>query len=201
MGLLAKVVERVSDHPRLFIFFRSLLENDFRAIRALCRRELHLGQRPRTLEIACGPGAFADLFDGDDYVGIDLNRRYIEYAQKTRRGRFIVGDARKIDLPGGSFDQVLIFGLLHHLRDEDAREVLLECKRLMVPGGRALVIEDIPAVSKLNLIGHLIHNVENGEYIRPAAAYRKLYSATMRIEREEVLKSGICDYYAVVLVA
>ena len=27
MGLLAKVVERVSDHPVLFIFFRSLLEN------------------------------------------------------------------------------------------------------------------------------------------------------------------------------
>src|SRR5678815_1895869 len=108
MGLLSKLVERVSDHPKLFIFCRSLLENDFRAIRTLCQRERRLGQGSRTLEIACGPGAFADLFDGDDYVGIDLNRRYIEYARKTRRGRFIVGDARKIDLPGGSFDQVLI---------------------------------------------------------------------------------------------
>jgi len=201
MGLLAKVVERVSDHPKLFIFFRSLLENDFQAIRALCRRELRLGQSPRTLEIACGPGAFADLFEGDDYVGIDLNRRYIDYARKNNRGTFIVGDARKIDLPAASFEQVLIFGLLHHLPDEDARAVLLECKRLLVPGGRALVVEDIPAISKMNLIGHLIHNVENGEYIRPADAYRRLYSQTMRIELEEVLKSGICDYYAVVLVA
>ena len=66
MGLLAKVVERVSDHPVLFIFCRSLLENDFRAIRAVIRRDLRVGQGLRTLDLGCGPGAFADLFDGDD---------------------------------------------------------------------------------------------------------------------------------------
>jgi hypothetical protein len=70
----------------------------------------------------------------------------------------------------------------------------------LVPGGRALVIEDIPAISRLNLIGHLIHNVENGEHIRPPDEYRKLYGSALRIESEEVLQSGICDYYAAVLV-
>ncbi len=39
------------------------------------------------------------------------------------------------------------------------------------------------------------------EHIRPADAYRQLYGAAMRIDREEIFKSGICDYYAVVLVA
>ena len=34
MGLLATLVEKVSDNPVLFIFFRSILENDFKAIRA-----------------------------------------------------------------------------------------------------------------------------------------------------------------------
>ena len=201
MGLLATVVERVSDHPGLFIFCRGLLENNFQAIRALCRRELRQGPEVRTLDLACGPGAFADLFEGGDYVGIDLNRRYIEHASGTRRGKFMVGDARRIELPDRSFDQVLIFGLLHHLPDEDVRAVLLECRRLLVAGGRALVIEDIPSISRLNLIGHLIHNVENGAYIRAADAYRTLYAEAMRIEREEILQSGICDYYAAVLVA
>jgi ubiquinone/menaquinone biosynthesis C-methylase UbiE len=201
MKLLSKVVERISDHPVLFIFFRSLLENDFAAIRALIRKDLALGRGLRSLDLACGPGAFADLFQGDDYVGVDLNTRYIDHARRTRKGTFVVGDARKLELPEARFDQILIFGLLHHLSDGDVRAVLAECRRLLVPGGRVLAIEDIPAVSKLNLIGHLIHEVENGEHIRPADDYRRLYSEAMRIEREEILRSGICDYYAAVLVS
>jgi ubiquinone/menaquinone biosynthesis C-methylase UbiE len=200
MGLLHRIVETVSDHPVLFIFIRSLLENDFKAIRAIVRRELRLGQGLRSLDLGCGPGAFADLFELDDYVGVDMNRRYIEHARRTRKGTFVVGDARKLELPDRRFDQVLIFGLLHHLPDEDVRAVLAECRRVLEPGGRVLAIEDIPAISRLNLIGHLIHRVENGEHIRPPQEYRRLYGEVARIEREEVLQSGICDYYAALLV-
>jgi len=200
MGLLAKIVERISDHPVLFIFCRSLLENDFKAIRAVIRRDLRVGQGLRTLDLGCGPGAFADLFNGDDYVGADLNARYIDHARRHRPGTFLVSDARRVDLPDARFDQVLIFGLLHHLPDDDVRAVLSEARRLLVPGGRILAIEDIPAISRLNLVGHLIHNIENGEHIRPAEEYRKLYGEKATIEREDVLQSGICDYYAAVLV-
>lgn len=200
MGLLESLVEKVSDNPVLFIFFRGILENDFKAIRAQIRKELTLGKGLRSLDLGCGPGAFSDLFGGDDYFGADLNRRYIEWAQKHRRGTFLACDARQVPLPDGRFDQVLIFGLLHHLPDDVTRDVLREARRLLVPGGRVLVIEDIPAVSKLNLIGHLIHNIENGEYIRPQAEYRRLFEEFGRVENEEILKSGICDYYKAVLV-
>ena len=98
------------------------------------------------------------------------------------------------------FNQILIFGLLHHLPDTGVRGVLSECRRLLAPGGRVLVIEDIPAVSRLNLVGHLIHRVENGEFIRPVEDYRRLYAEAGRVERELVMQSGICDYYAAVLV-
>ena len=200
MGLFAKAVEKVSDHPVLFIFIRGLLENDFRAIRAVVRRELRPGQGLRSLDLGCGPGAFADLFLGDDYFGVDLNARYIDHARRTRKGTFLVSDARQVDLPDGRFDQILIFGLLHHLPDADVRAVLAESTRLLAPGGRILAIEDVPAISKLNLIGHLIHNVENGEHIRPPEEYRRLYADDgRRIEWEQILQSGICDYYAAVV--
>ena len=199
MGLFATVVQRISDHPVLFIVLRSILENDFKAIRAVIRRDLRARQGLRTLDLGCGPGAFADLFAGDDYVGVDMNARYIEHARKSRQGAFIVGDARRVELPNARFDQILIFGLLHHLPDEDVRAVLAECKRLLVPGGRILAIEDIPAISRLNLIGHLIHHVENGEHIRPVDDYRRLYSEVTTIQSSEVLQSGICDYFAAVL--
>jgi ubiquinone/menaquinone biosynthesis C-methylase UbiE len=200
MGLLSTVVEKVSDNPVLFIFFRGILENDFKAIRAQIKKEMRLGKRLRTLDLGCGPGAFADAFEGDDYYGADLNQRYIEWAKRHRNGTFLACDARSVPLPDQRFDQVLIFGLLHHLSDDVTREVLRETRRLLVPGGRALVIEDIPAVSKLNLIGHLIHHIENGEYIRPQADYRRLFEESFTIENEEILRSGICDYYKAVLV-
>jgi SAM-dependent methyltransferase len=200
LGLFAALVEKISDHPVLFILCRSILENDFKAVRAVIKRELRLGNGERSLDLGCGPGAFADLFVGNDYVGADLNPRYIDYAKAHKKGRFLLADARKVDLPDGSFDQILVFGLLHHLSDDDVRAVLREAKRLLVPSGRVLAIEDIPAVSRMNLIGHLIHNVENGEYIRPAEEYRRLYSEFGRIEKDEILRSGICDYFAAVLV-
>jgi ubiquinone/menaquinone biosynthesis C-methylase UbiE len=200
MGLFAATVQRISDHPVLFIVLRSILENDFKAIRAVIRSRLRVRQGLRTLDLGCGPGAFADLFAGDDYVGVDLNARYIDHARKTRQGAFIVSDARHVELPDARFDQILIFGLLHHLPDEDVRAVLAECRRLLVRNGRVLVIEDIPAISRLNLIGHLIHRVENGEHIRPVEEYQRLYSEAATIESGEVLQSGICDYYAAVLV-
>ena len=199
MGLFATAVQRISDHPVLFIVLRSILENDFKAIRSVINRRLRVRQGLRTLDLGCGPGAFADLFAGDDYVGVDMNARYIDHARKSRPGAFIVGDARRVELPDGRFDQILIFGLLHHLPDEDVRAVLAECRRLLAPNGRVLVIEDIPAISRLNLIGHLIHLVENGEHIRAVEAYQKLYSEAATIESGEVLQSGICDYYAAVL--
>ena len=200
MGLFGRLVQKVSDHPVLFIFLRGILENDFRAIRATIRREMDLGAASRTLDLGCGPGAFSDLFAAGDYVGVDLNARYIDHARRTRKGAFLVSDAKHVDLPDRRFDQVLIFGLLHHLPDDEVRAVLTECRRLLVAGGRVLVIEDIPSVSRLNLIGHLIHHVENGEFIRPVEDYRRLYAGIGRVERELVLQSGICDYYAAVLV-
>lgn len=195
-SLLARLVQRISDHPVLFIFLRGLLENDFKAIRALIRRELRTGPGTRTLDVGCGPGAFAEIFRGGDYVGVDMNARYIDHARKHCPGTFLAGDARKLELPDRRFDQVLIFGLLHHLPDDDVRAVLSECRRVLEPGGRILAIEDIPAVSRLNLVGHLIHNIENGEHIRPAESYRRLYAEAGRVGDDEVLRSGICDYYA-----
>jgi ubiquinone/menaquinone biosynthesis C-methylase UbiE len=168
-------------------------------IRAVILRDLRVEKGVRTLDLGCGPGTFSDIFAQEDYWGADINLRYIEYARQAHRGNFVVCDARNVNLPDGQFDQVLVFALLHHLPDSDVRQVLREVKRLLAPGGRVLLIEDIPAASRLNLIGHLLHKMEQGRYIRPVEEYRRLYSGAGRILSEETLRSGVCDYYLAVL--
>jgi len=182
-----------------FIFLRGLAENDFGAVRGLVRRHLSLDAERRTLDLGCGPGILSDLFESHDYVGVDSNRRHVDFARRHRKGTFVLEDARHVDLPDDRFDQALIFGLLHQLPDDDVRTVLAEAGRLLVSGGRMLVIEDVPVVSRLNLAGHLVHLGQVGDHVRSPEAYRELYSEATRITHEESLRSGACDYHVALL--
>ena len=75
--------------PGLSLLTKALLAGDFAAVRARIRH--HLGERGRrTLDLACGPGLFADLFAGEDYVGLDPDLRNVAWARRARPGAFLV---------------------------------------------------------------------------------------------------------------
>jgi ubiquinone/menaquinone biosynthesis C-methylase UbiE len=194
-AVLHLLIERLSNHPGIFLFCRGVLEGNFRAIREIIRQELPPENGRRVLDVACGPGAFSDLFNAEAYSGVDLNPNYIRYARRHYRGRFLEMDARSLDFPEATFDDALIFGLLHHLDDQDADAVLRSLARVLKPGGKVLIIEDIPTESRLNLVGHILHRIENGHFIRPADEYRRLLTRHFDIARERLFRSGICDYY------
>ncbi len=193
-------IEKVSNQPGLFLLARGILEGNFKAIHRAIRGQLSAKQGHKVLDVACGPGAFSVLFEPEGYYGVDLNEKYIAYAQRRYQGSFGVMDARQLDFADASFDDALVFGLLHHLNDEDAQAVIEGLVRVLKPGGRALVIEDIPTESRLNLIGHLLHWVENGHFIRPADQYRDLLSSRLRLKEDQIFRSGICDYYMASLI-
>ena len=197
--MLRYVIQKLSNYPGLFLFCRGLLEADFREIRRTIREYLPKSEDQRVLDIACGPGAFSVLFDADVYVGVDINQRYIEYAQRQYKGTFHVMDARHIEFSDDSFDGVLVYGLLHHLDDDDAREVLKGVARVLKPSGRALIIEDVPSESRLNVVGHLLHRIENGHFIRSAEEYRTLMNVHLESQSDQFFRSGFCDYYMAVL--
>jgi ubiquinone/menaquinone biosynthesis C-methylase UbiE len=199
MRLFATLVATVSKHPGLFAFCRSLLENDFKALRSVIRHELRFGRQIRTLDLGCGPGTFADLFSDGDYVGADIDAPTIDHARQTRPGTYIVADARRLELPDDRFDQVLIHGLFRHLGDDDVVVVLREARRVLVPDGRALLIEDIAPVSKRNVIGRFLRHMDHAETLRPADEYQRLYREVGWIAVEKVLRSGVWDYSAMVV--
>ncbi len=198
--MLHALIEKLSNYPGFFLFCRGLFEADFTVIRKTIREHLAFDANVRVLDVACGPGAFSDLFSEQSYTGIDINPRYIEYAKKHFRGEFFAQDARRLSFEDGRFDEALVYGVLHHLDDSDLTEVARSIRRVVRAGGAVLVIEDIPTESHLNLVGHLLHWIENGHYIRPAEEYRRLLSPHFRIAEERVFRSGVCDYYMARLV-
>jgi SAM-dependent methyltransferase len=130
--------------PGLRLVARALAAADFAPVRARIREAMG---RPglRTLDVGCGPGLFADVFAGEDYVGLDRSHRNVAWARRARPGAFLVGDPRQVDLPAGRFDQALAFALVETLSDADVSSLLQELRRLLVPGGLALVITEVPS--------------------------------------------------------
>jgi len=129
--------------PALSLFARALVADDFRPVRS--RIQEHLGERgQRTLDLACGPGLFADVFAGEDYVGLDRDLRNVAWARRARPGAFLVARPQNVDLPDGRFDQVLAFEVLETLSDAEIAALLPELRRLVGPKGRALFVTGLP---------------------------------------------------------
>ena len=63
----------------------------------------------------------------------------LAYRRKLPQAIFAVQDAARTGFAGESFDEVVIFGVLHHI--EPWREVVDECYRVLRPGGRLLIEE------------------------------------------------------------
>lgn len=127
----------------------------------------------RVLDVGCGPGTNAAHFAGSDYVGIDLNPRYIEDA-KRRHGRdFRVADATEFSVPEGErFDFILINSFLHHIPDEPTRELLGNLRRALAPDGHIHVMELV--LPPRPCMGRLLARLDRGDFARPLESWREL---------------------------
>jgi SAM-dependent methyltransferase len=93
-------------------------------------------------DIGGGPGRYALWLASLGYQveHRDLMPLHVEQltavAAEVTGIRTAVGDARDVDLPGGSVDAVLLLGPLYHLIDRAERvRALRECARIVRPGG------------------------------------------------------------------
>lgn len=192
--MLDWLVDYIFAKPALFTFFRATLLNNFAVQRVAIANELKPGQGEKVLDVACGTGIFADEFEHCDYTGVDISEEYIKSAPKHHKGNFRVMDARKLEFGDGCIDKVYIYGLFHHLPDEDASKVAPEVARVVKKNGKILIIEDIPALSRLNILGGLVHRMDRGDYIRTIDGYKDLFSPHMKIEKTYTIRAGPCDY-------
>jgi SAM-dependent methyltransferase len=161
--------------PFLHLLELALVESDLRTVREVIRRSL--SPTGRTLELGCGPGHFADLFATGDYVGVDPRERFVDYARRHRPGAFICDELFAVGLPDARFEQALGLDVLGPASEAAGRRIAAEIKRLLLPGGRVLLLEQAKS---------------NGQVERLAATVG-------RIERRDLVKSGLRERLALLL--
>jgi SAM-dependent methyltransferase len=195
LATLRRIADRLAETPATFHWLRKLPEANYRATKSRIAALVATLDRPRVLDLGCGTGEYAELFDPERYLGVDIHPGSIAFAAAHRPShRFECADVRDWKGPELRFDLVLVNGVLHHLDDDAAREFLTTARGLRAPGGRLLVIEDV-TLEDAPLPTRLVHRLDYGEHIRDVAAWQALVSAIAPIERSETYWSGVCPYH------
>ena len=198
-GALARALaDRLADNPLAFHYLRKLPELNYRATKDRLRRLLAHSGAERVLDLGCGTGEFAALFDPAGYVGVDAHPGYVRLAVRLQpRHRFVCADALAWPGDGAPFDLALVNGVMHHLDDPTARGLLESARRHMRPGGTFVVIEDVDLPgARAGTI--LVHALDHGEHIRTAEEWLRLVEGVFSVEERETYRSGLCPYLLMV---
>lgn len=180
--------------PPVFDCLRWILEWGYRGHKRIIRDDI-LSYQGRVLDFGCGTGIYAKFFKQSEYVGVDVNGKYIKAARLKFPGyQFIEMDGCCLVFPDGSFDRCFVSGVFHHLDDTISDRVLSEIKRVLKPGGLLVVWEDIRARSSFNFIGDVIHRLDEGQFIREPETYRRIFQKHFALEKEYGMQSGFMDY-------
>lgn len=147
----------------------------------------------RVLDIGCGPGTNAHVFEHCDYLGIDINEAYIESARRRLKRKFVAADVTKYEVaPGERFDFVLANSLLHHLNDAEVDTLLNRMAELLRDGGRVHIIELV--LPKDRGVPRALARWDRGRYARPLETWREIFSRHFSCEIFDpftVSKAGI----------
>jgi SAM-dependent methyltransferase len=138
------------------------------------KRHNDLSRVRRVLDVGCGPGTNAPHFAHADYLGIDLNERYVEDARRRHGREFVAADVTEYRVdPSRRFDFVLVNSLFHHIDDAGTRRVLGHLAELLTGDGHVhvldLVLPDRPSPARL------LAKWDRGEHPRPLAGWRRLF--------------------------
>jgi SAM-dependent methyltransferase len=197
---------RIVGHPIVYEYVRPLVVGGIDMSPAYTR--LGVGREATVLDIGCGTGdALEHLGEFGSYLGLDTDAEAVSYA-KTRHqarlnARFECRECTKADLVEYAPTHVSMIGLLHHLPDDVAVELLASLKQSARLS--AAVTLDI-----VYLDGHhynnLLARLDRGKHCRTRSAYIELAQrAGLTVRDTALVKShptrGLVDYFIMELAA
>ncbi len=160
----------------------------YRAFKVLTRGEVtmraiadqYIRPQPgeRVLDVGCGYGDLALYLPNVTYVGVDVNERYIDFAQRNNTGEaeFVTADVTELSQEQyGRFDCATLIGVLHHMSDSDVTRTLKAVSGMLNPHGRLLAAEPVWEPSQPTT-ARVLAALDRGRYVREQTRYEELVS-------------------------
>lgn len=130
----------------------------------------------KILDIGCGEADILNFLPEVDYIGIDGNKKYIEYAKKRfhNRGKFQCALVDKHNLEEqGTFDFMFAFGLIHHLEDEDVIKLYQLAKAALKKDGKLITFDGVYTEDQSKFSKWLVSK-DRGQSVRDIKGYTSL---------------------------
>ncbi|BDG04284.1 class I SAM-dependent methyltransferase [Anaeromyxobacter oryzae] len=144
----------------------------------------------RVLDVGCGPGTNTAFFPHAEYVGIDINPRYVAWARRRHGREFVVADICTHEFPADhGFDFVLVNSFLHHVNDDEARRILAAVARTLAPGGAAHVLDLVLPEGRSAARWLATH--DRGKFARSLARWRELFAEVFEIDALQPYPLGV----------
>jgi 2-polyprenyl-3-methyl-5-hydroxy-6-metoxy-1,4-benzoquinol methylase len=195
MAQITRGVRAILSHPIIYSSFQSLM-GAHQARLNFVRNFVKPFPGMKVLDIGCGPGDILAYLPDVDYRGFDISEDYISQARKKfgTRGEFNCKQLQEADLAGlPPFDVVLSLGLLHHLDDDVAIDVMQLASKALKPGGRLLTIDPCLDPSQNPIASFLVRN-DRGQNVRDRAGYEALARTVFGSPRIEVRHKAWVPY-------
>jgi SAM-dependent methyltransferase len=170
--------------------------------RAVVDRYVAPREGMKILDIGCGTARVLEALPDVKYFGLDHNPRYIRAAQQRFPGRGIFKncDVEEVSRFKERFDRVLLFGVLHHLPDDDVSSVLSDAADLLEAGGRVVIGFDPVFHEQQSRIARLLARADRGRFVRTSDSYlrliRKSFPSVDWEIRTDVLRIPYSHFFA-----
>lgn len=195
MGQVNSGLRVILSDPHIYEFFQNVM-----GMRRGCPDFIEKFVRPQTgsriLDVGCGPATILNYLPQVEYWGFDISQKYIEYAKGHfgARGKFFCQELQLADLANlPSFDIVFSFGLLHHLDDTVANDLLCLAHRALRPGGRLITVDPV-IVEKQNSIARFFVRRDRGQNVRRSEQYCNLSRAFFQEVHGEIMHHSWVPY-------
>lgn len=195
MGQTTTGIRGVLSHPKLYTIFQNLMGAK-KIRRKFVRDFVCPVEDCNILDIGCGPADILAELPKVNYWGMDVCEAYITQAKEKfgTKGHFICNNLTQASLAKlPDFDIVMGLGVLHHLDDEYAAELLSIVQHSLKPGGR-FVSFDPCIVDGQNAIARFIIMHDRGLNVRMENQYKKIVSPFFQRIRGEVRHQSWIPY-------
>lgn len=171
-GRMASAIGRILDSPHVYRSWQAPFVRQ--KLNPVLRQQSLRGAK-KVLDIGCGPGTNSAYFQGKDYLGLDLNPRYIAFARRRFRRDFLVADAVTFSPEHNEkYDFVLINSLLHHIGDAGVHQLLSNVRDLLGEAGEVHILElELPESPGIPL--HLAR-ADRGHYARKRETWHNIFT-------------------------
>ncbi len=139
------------------------------------KSEIDFNKIKKVLDIGCGIGDTSLIFKDYDiqYFGIDLNKKRINYAKKyysSPNNSFRSISVEDLADENLSFELVLCFGLIHHLKDSEISEFLNKIKSNNFEYEKIILLDPVK-VPNQSILATILHKLDIGQNIKTEEEY------------------------------